>query len=119
MHTHTATRRATLATVDETTTLRVRTATRDRVRALGRQRQQSADAVVATALELLEKETFWAAWQAAQASSPEHAEERAEIALWDRASAVDLLTQEHFWPHVQVAGAAMPVRGDRCVSGCR
>jgi len=51
---------------------------------------------VATAVALLEKETFWAAWQAAQESMPpeERAAEQAELAIWDRASAVDLRVRD-------------------------
>lgn len=82
--------------MDKTTTLRVRTSTRDRVRTLGAARGQTSDGVVKEALELLEKETFWVAWQSAQdaATPAEHAEEQAEQEAWDRASAHDLQASE-------------------------
>lgn len=82
--------------MDTTTTLRVRTSTRDRVRALGQQTHQSSDAVVATAVELYEREMFWAAWEAAQAATTpeERARDAAEMGPWDRASTADLLAHE-------------------------
>lgn len=82
--------------MDETTTLRVRSSTRDRVRALGQQTRQTSDAVVARAVELYERETFWAAWDAAQQSTTpeERAQDAAEMAPWDRASAADQLARE-------------------------
>ncbi len=82
--------------METTTTLRVRASTRDRVRALGAQRRETSDAVVDAALDLLEKETFWAAWQAAQdaVTAEERAEEQSELEAWDRASAYDLQAGE-------------------------
>ncbi len=82
--------------METTTTLRVRVRTRDRVKALGAATGQTSDAVVEQALGLLEKETFWAAWQAAQTSAtPEdRAQEQAELEPWDRASAHDLAASE-------------------------
>lgn len=82
--------------MDETTTPRVRSSTRDRVRDLGQQTRQSADAVVARAVELYEREMFWASWDRVHAAMPpqEQAEEAAGIAPWDRASAADLLAGE-------------------------
>ena len=82
--------------MDKTTTLRVRSSTRDRVKALGQQTRQTSDAVVAKAVELYEREQFWAAWEAAQAAMTpeERAQDATEMEPWDRASAADQLAQE-------------------------
>ena len=78
--------------MEETTTSRVRSSTRDRVRALGRETRQTADAVVTRALELHEREAFcWQAWERAQQerTPQEQAQDEAEVAVWDRASSLD------------------------------
>lgn len=72
------------------TTIKVSTATRDRVNALGAQTQQTADQVVATAIDEYERAIFWREFAVAAeavAVDPVAAhEERREQQLWDHAS---------------------------------
>lgn len=76
--------------------MRVRRATRDRVTALSRRARTSGDTVVTRALDLYEREEFWAEWERAhrELSTSEAAEEAAELAPWDAASAEDLRTHD-------------------------
>jgi predicted transcriptional regulator len=53
------------------TTIKVSTATRDRIKALGTTRHQSADAVIQDALAELERKLFWEQFDAAVATEGE------------------------------------------------
>jgi hypothetical protein len=62
------------------TTIKVSETTRDRVKAIGAQTNQPADAVVAEALDELERKLFWRRYAEQRAAVREPATE------WDRAS---------------------------------
>lgn len=70
-----------------TTTIKVSLATPDRIRALGENGRQSAESVVAAALDVLERDRFWDAYDdgvalvTADPSAVAH--DRAELAAWD------------------------------------
>jgi predicted transcriptional regulator len=65
------------------TTVRVSEATRDRLRAAAQPAHLTADEVINTALDELERRRFWDAYaQAARADTPT-SEEQAEQAAWD------------------------------------
>lgn len=68
------------------TTIKLAPATRDRVNAIGAQTDQTAEQVVATALDEYERTLFFQAYRdAVLARTPEEkAEYEAELALWDR-----------------------------------
>lgn len=70
------------------TTIKVSSSTRDRVNAVGAATDQTADQVVAHALEEYERTLFWRAYglaaEAASADISAAAEEGAERGLWDR-----------------------------------
>lgn len=70
------------------TTVKVRIETRDRIKALSAELQLSADAVISTALEELERTRLWAEWHNAyQALTPtERNDYREEQAIYDGAS---------------------------------
>lgn len=56
---------------DSTTTIRVHRGTRDRLATLARRLEvDTAEEVVVRALDLLESDLFWGAWQAAHAQAP-------------------------------------------------
>ncbi len=76
----------------ETTTVRVNKTTRDRLAQLGRQLQvDTAEDVVARALDLLEADLFWRQWQTIhQSRSPQEEEaEAASVEAWQRATDSD------------------------------
>ena len=74
------------------TTIKVRTATRDRINAVGARTHETADQVVSRALDEYERSTFWAQYAAAAAAAAAvaadpvaMAEESTEADRWDRA----------------------------------
>ncbi|HYO18066.1 MAG TPA: hypothetical protein VES02_05295 [Dermatophilaceae bacterium] len=81
--------------MSDTTTVRVRKATRDRLARLSRQLQTaSTEDVVTQALELLETDLFWRQWQSIhEATTPQaRADEQAITSAWERAGARDWAT---------------------------
>jgi predicted transcriptional regulator len=77
------------------TTIKVSEATRDRVKAIGAQTRQPADAVISQALDELERKLFWQDYAAQRASErgPLPQSALAERAAWD-ATADDGLEPE-------------------------
>lgn len=75
----------------DTTTMRIRRSTRDRVAALGARTHQNADSIVSQALDLYERQAFWDEWERIHAARPadEQAHEDAEQAPWERTSDED------------------------------
>lgn len=54
----------------ESTTIKVTTTTRDRIKAIGSQRHESADKVISAALDELDRKLFWDDYDAAARADP-------------------------------------------------
>ena len=64
----------------ETTTIMVSLTTRDRIKSIGAQRHQSADKVIQSALDELDRKLFWDDYDAAAAADQEPDDSTSE---WD------------------------------------
>jgi predicted transcriptional regulator len=63
----------------ETTTIKVSTHTRDRIKALGAVQHKSADAIIQDGLDELERKAFWDQFDAAVAANPGDLAAEAEL----------------------------------------